>query len=77
MVLNYNKDKYLDIDRVVGIRWEERENNPDSGMGQILLEGEKFMVIRRDEFDAIKDAFIWKHADHTYDKDRKLIKRGK
>lgn len=68
MVLEINSDTFINVDEIVAMRWLSSKNR-----GLIVFNGER-MSFEKEEFNLIRQAFLWLHKEHTYGKDYKLLR---
>ena len=70
MVLNFQDDSYIDMDKIIVMRWL-----PTHEVGVVIFDGER-ITVEKEAYDVIKEAFTRLHNTHLYDKELKKI-RGK
>jgi hypothetical protein len=69
MILEFQDHEYVDMDKVMGLRWVE-----DPGAGIIILDGNKMVVQTKEAFDVIEAAFIYLHKSHMIDDKLKKVR---
>lgn len=68
MILQFDEHDYIDISKIVALRWL-----PIKNIGTVVFEGERLATTRTD-FNKIEEAFLWYHLTHIYGPDKKVIK---
>jgi hypothetical protein len=78
MVLEVEKDYFINMDKIQVIFWmEATESVPAHGV--IMLQGGNTIVPTRAQFDVVRNAFVYLHKSYVYDDNMKKIqyvKRG-
>ena len=69
MILEFAEHNYIDVDRVVALRWITEQ---EKDFGVVVLNGDKIAIRSKDQFDAIEKAFIQLHQTHIYNKNGKI-----
>jgi len=68
MILEFSDHNYVDIDKIVALRWME-----DQGAGIIVFSGEKIVVQSRKHFDVIETGYLYNNKSYMYgDKMKRL-----
>ena len=76
MILEFSEDQYVDIDKIQALRWIKVK---EVEVGIVVLSGDKIAITEREEFDVIKNAYLWAHKSHMADADMnkiRFVKRG-
>jgi len=69
MVLEFSKHNYIDIDKIVSLRWFEQQ-----GVGIVIFNGEKIVIENREHFDIIETGFIYSKKSYMCDDEMKKIR---
>ena len=76
MVLEFGPNRYVDVDSIRSLQWvaalpDKPESKP---IGAVLMDGEKFFVYTKEEFDIIEKAYLLSNKSCMYDDKIKKIR---